>query len=174
MSFTLEKLIQRKHIFKKRTLTSKKRLYRLRCGNAGYFILSTQRFELVYLRGVKKLLKRRYIRIKPRFKYRKYWVFLNPNVIFSGKSVNSRMGAGVGSYVRASITLKSYTSFLEFTNYSFFFLKKLAPRIQKKYPLVFTIIKIVMLYILKPQFVLYYLFFIKFKNESQKNYPPEL
>jgi ribosomal protein L16/L10AE len=111
-------LVQRGHIFKSRNLGNINRLFFFKFGTHGLFSLKKQRFEFIYLRGLKRLIKRRYLRIKTQFKKKKFWLFLTPNLLLSKKSTNARMGAGVGSFVRLAINLKSYYSFLEFDKYS--------------------------------------------------------
>lgn len=118
-------LIQRDHLFKDRKLRIINRPLKLNIGTSGLFSYKIQRFEFVYLRILKKIIRRKYIKRTMRFRYCKFWLFLNPNNILSKKSTNARMGAGVGSYVRLSIKLKSYVSFVEFKNYSSLFLKKI-------------------------------------------------
>jgi ribosomal protein L16/L10AE len=135
----LNYLRARKHIFKKRTLKFHHRNFFLKIGTAGLYSLTTQRFELVYLRGFKRLIRRRYIRRRMRFRRRKFWLFLRPNCILSCKSLNSRMGAGVGSLVRIATILKSYKSFVEFKNYSPQWIRKIANRTRFRYPLTFTV-----------------------------------
>ena len=68
----LNYITQRKHIFKKRGMYHNHRVYKLRIGTAGLFSLIAQRFELVYLRGFKKVIRRRHMRRKMRFKRRKF------------------------------------------------------------------------------------------------------
>lgn len=141
MSLTVEYLVQRNHIFKNRRLTWQHRPYHLHTGTVGLFSLRSQIFELVYFRKLKKLIRRRHIRAKMKFKRRKFWIFLKPNCLFSGKSVNSRMGAGVGSYVRVASLLYAYKSFLEFRFYSFYWIKKISKAVRFKLPLVFTTVQ---------------------------------
>lgn len=131
----LNYITKRNHIFKKRKLRVNHRKLKLRIGTVGLFSLKPQRFELIYLRGFKRLLKRKHMRGKMRFKRRKFWIFLRPNCILTSKSVNSRMGAGVGSLVRLTTMLKSYKSFLEFRYYSFFWVRHLMCWTRFKYPL---------------------------------------
>jgi ribosomal protein L16/L10AE len=140
MSLTIEHLIQRKHIFKKRSLNWTKRQFHHKVGSIGFFSLRVQMFELVYLRRLKKLIRRRHIRAKMKFKRRKFWIFLKPNCLFSGKSVNSRMGAGVGSYIRVATRLKAYKSFLEFKHYSYCWVKKIPAATRFRLPLKYTVI----------------------------------
>lgn len=133
----LNQLLQKKHIFKKRRLYWAHRTYKFRIGTVGLFSLRLQRFELVYLRGFKKLIRRRHMRARIRFKRRKFWFFLKPNCILSGKSSNSRMGAGVGSLVRVSILLSAYKSFVEFKNYSGRWARRLSNACRYRYPIKF-------------------------------------
>lgn len=141
MSLTIEYLVQRKHIFKNRSKQWFKREPSFKVGTIGLFSLKNQLFELVYLRKLKKLIRRRHIRAKMKFKRRKFWIFLKPNCLFSGKSVNSRMGAGVGSFVRVAIVLKAYKSFLEFKNYSYHWTKKIPTATRFRLPLSFLVLK---------------------------------
>lgn len=141
MSLTIEYLVQRKHIFKKRSQNWTKKLIKFKVGTIGLFSLRTQCFELVYLRKFKKLIRRRHIRAKMKFKRRKFWIFLKPNCLFSGKSVNSRMGAGVGSYIRLAISLKAYKSFIEFKHYSYHWTKKIPNATRFRLPLLYTVLK---------------------------------
>ena len=137
----LNYIIQKKHIFKLRRIKQVHRPYKFHIGTEGIFSLQPQRFELVYLRGFKKCLRRRCIKTRRRFKKRKLWFFLRPNCILSGKSSNSRMGAGVGTMVRLAILLKSYRSFVETLGFSAFWLKKLSPYLRYRYPLKFVVAK---------------------------------
>ncbi len=130
--------MQRKHMFKNRELSLVHRTYKLKIGNSGLFSLRNQRFELVYLRGFKKVIRRAAIRRRMRFRLCKFWLFLRPNCILSCKSVNSRMGAGVGSLVRVCKRLQSYKSFIEFKNFSPNTLRKIARYTRFKYPIFFT------------------------------------
>lgn len=134
----LSYLLERKHIFKNRRIKSNKRKFKFKIGNSAFFSLKIQRFELVYLRGFKKIIRRRCIKIKSLFKRRKIWFFLRPNCILSSKSVNARMGAGVGSLVRICVWLKSYKSFVEFQNYSFKWCRRLNSIFRFRYPLRFV------------------------------------
>lgn len=130
---------QRNHIFKKRVLNLVHRPYKLRIGEAGFFSLRPQRFELVYMRGFKRFIKRRHMRKRMLFRRRRFWFFLRPNCILSCKSLNSRMGAGVGSLVRIAINMKSYKSFVEFKYYSPQWLRKVYRRSRYRYPLKFFV-----------------------------------
>ena len=129
--------MQRSRMFKDR---GKKRIIReisLRVGRSGLISLRKQRFELIYLRFIKRLLRKRYMRRKNVFIRKKYWFFLRPNVILTGKSTNSRMGAGVGSLVRIAILLESYKSFVEFKYYSSTYLKYINMALRHRLPIIF-------------------------------------
>lgn len=133
-------MLEKKHIFKNRTKTYIFKKYKFKLGTSGLFSLKPQRFEFIYFRGLKKILRRRYIRRKTRFLNRRFWVFLRPNCILTGKSTNSRMGAGVGSLVRLSVLIKAQTTFVEFKGYSFDWIKKINKRLRYRYPLKFVAI----------------------------------
>lgn len=133
----LNYIVQRGHMFKRRVNCNVYRPYKLRMGTSGLFSLKLQRFELVYLRTLKKIIRRRYTKRRMRFRPCKFWLFLRPNCILSCKSVNSRMGAGVGSLVRVAIQLKSYVSFVEFSNYSQKYVRRIHEYTRFRLPLKF-------------------------------------
>jgi len=97
--------LKKKHIFKCRRL---KIPTILRNKNKEFYIYTTKafRFELVYIRLFKKLLRRKFIKANTRFFKLKYWVNLKPNYILTKKSKNSRMGAGTGNFLRLSNIIK--------------------------------------------------------------------
>ena len=57
--------------------------------------------------------------------------------MLTGKSTNSRMGAGVGTLVRIAILLPAYKSFIEFKYYSPVYLKYINMKTRYKLPLIF-------------------------------------
>ncbi len=89
------------------------------------------------MRGFKKVIRRRHFRIKIRFHKRKFWFFVRPNCILSGKSTNSRMGAGVGNLVRIAVNLQAYYNFVEFKGYSHRWTAKIYKYLRYRYPLKF-------------------------------------
>jgi ribosomal protein L16/L10AE len=111
-------LQKKKHIYKKRNYKDKKKLNRINYGTIGYYTLSRVRYELVYLRVLKRILKQKHIRRKVNFRKKKFWFYLKPNYILTAKSTNARMGAGVGALVRVTIRLSSYKFFLSLNGYS--------------------------------------------------------
>lgn len=108
----------RKHMFKKRITRKTNRALQLRVGSSGLVSLQRQRFELVYMRRFKKIFRRRYLKAPMNFRRRKFWFFIRPNALLSGKSTNSRMGAGVGGLIRITAYLPTRKSFVEFKFYT--------------------------------------------------------
>lgn len=98
----LDYYITKKHIFKRRVHTTL-HFYLNNQSRKQYIYTPKQiRFEFVYFRLFKKLLRRKFIKAKVRFFKPKFWFFLLPNYLLTQKSKNSRMGAGVGKFVRLS------------------------------------------------------------------------
>lgn len=64
-------LIKKNHIFKKRIVNNFKRKFKFKMGTGGLFSLRQQRFELTYIRGFKKILRKKYLRGTSRFRFRK-------------------------------------------------------------------------------------------------------
>lgn len=115
----------KKHIFKyrKKPIPLIKKLT-LSFGTCGFISLNQQQFEFVYLRFFKKLLRRKFYKTYTRFCFSTYWLFIKSNFIYSAKSKNARMGAGVGVLVRLVWVLYKYTALMEFVNYPIYFLNK--------------------------------------------------
>lgn len=110
--------LKRKHIFKKRLEFNSNKLICTKLYTHGFFCIKQQFFEFVYIRVFKKLLRRKFIKTKPKFKKPKYWLFLKINFILSSKSKNARMGAGTGIFVRLNMILKKYYILLKTIFYS--------------------------------------------------------
>lgn len=92
-------LIKKKHIFKNRhkpTTSCNFRKYH----NHAIYATNAFRFEFVYLKTMKKLFRKKYIKRKALYLHTKYWIMIKPNFLLTAKSKNSRMGSGVGLYVR--------------------------------------------------------------------------
>lgn len=130
-------LIKKNHIFKNRSHSSIKRNFKFKIGTSGLFSLRTQRFELTYIRGFKKIMRRKHLKGNSTFRFRKIWFYLTPNIILSSKSTNSRMGAGVGKLIRIAIKLHSYKSFIEFRHYSPHWLRRVHLATRFRYKLKF-------------------------------------
>lgn len=115
----LQFLVLKKHIFKRRNLQFHFSKFKFRIGTLGFFSLVKQNFELIYFKFFRKFIWRKFIVKQTSLKRKKLWVFLFPNFIYSHKSKNARMGAGVGAFVRVCIRLKAYVSFLELYGFPF-------------------------------------------------------
>ncbi len=118
--FTIKKSVQ--HSFKKRfPFLGKEREFFFKNTCTNIYVLKPLTFEYNYWRKirkiVKKLIKRKIkARLKIRYKFYKKtaWIFLRPNFPISRKSKNSRMGKGVGSFVRWSVRLNRNHKILQF------------------------------------------------------------
>lgn len=132
-------LQKKKHIFKKRNKNIIIKKKKLPYGTLGLINLKKLRYELVYLRFLKKFLRQRHIRRKVSFFKKKFWFFFKPNYILSMKSTNSRMGAGVGSLVRIAVNIKAYTIFTTMRGYSAYWLLTLYKKLRFKYPFKFLL-----------------------------------
>lgn len=116
-------LIQKKHIFKKRihkNFSPNIREYL----HKGLFTVNQMRFEFVHLRVIKKIFRKKYYKRDKFLNKVKYWVMVRPNFLLTMKSKNSRMGSGVGAYVRVCFNLLPNKPIIFFKNYSYFFILK--------------------------------------------------
>lgn len=101
MFLTLDYYLKKSHIFKKRKNTN----FKLQWQNVKNKYISIvsikkQKFELVYVRTLKKFLRKTYCKTKMRFFRPKFWLKIFINALLTKKSKNARMGAGVGSFLR--------------------------------------------------------------------------
>lgn len=96
----LDYYIRKKHIFKNRQKTSYC-FFKFNKGCYNYIYTPQKvRIDFVFLRLLKKLFRRKFIKAKMRFFKPKFWFLIMPNYILTQKSKNSRMGAGVGRFIR--------------------------------------------------------------------------
>jgi len=116
--------MRRNHMFKKRYSLRKELLPAPCSGNFTIYSPYKQAFNLVYIRLIKKLLRRKFIKAQVNFFKPKYWFYLKLNFILASKSKNARMGAGVGAYVRLVSVLHPFYKLIEFKKYSVKFIKK--------------------------------------------------
>ncbi len=114
----LNYLIKKNHIFKSRK-KYKINIYKKLKFNYGVYSLNQFRFELVYFRVLKKLFRKKYFKRDISYLTKKYWLMVRPNFLLTMKSKNSRMGSGVGSYVRVSAIVKSNKPIILLKNYYF-------------------------------------------------------
>ena len=134
----IDLLIKRNHIFKKRKYYDNDISNVNKKQKIGIFTLNRFCFELVYFRFLKKCLKRKYIRRDILLSKSRYWIFIIPNFIFSIKSKNSRMGAGVGKFVRVCSIIKSGRYLILFKDYSIKFIKKFSLFLYKRWHIKFS------------------------------------
>lgn len=100
-------------------------------GDIGIHTYKSCRFEYAYFNVIRKYLKT-FLRIK----YSKYqltwiWVFLKGNFPIRKKSKNSRMGKGIGAFLRWAIRIPRGYNIIEFKGIPFIRLKKLQIKWQK-------------------------------------------
>ena len=64
-------LMKKNHILKKREINTFRRKFKFKMGTGGLFSLKQQRFELTYIRGFKKIMRKRHLKGRSRFRFRK-------------------------------------------------------------------------------------------------------
>lgn len=120
-------LIKKGHLFKQRyTLFYNTDLVRYETirHRLGIVNVDTIRFELVYLRLFKKLYRVRCVKLRPVNRRTKYWHLIKPNFVLSAKAKNSRMGSGVGKFVRITCRIVRNNYLAKFFRISYHWLKK--------------------------------------------------
>lgn len=123
----------------------------LRWGTVGIFFQQEGRFEIKYIFGLRRLLKKI---TKKKSKRRRriwehpksIWFVLFPNFILSTKSKNSRMGKGKGSLIRWTIRVRGGLMLFEFKGFTFKKLTLFKNRIQKKLQLKIALTHILFFY----------------------------
>ena len=131
-------LLKKKHLFKKRIKTTigyEFKAYK----NYGIYTLNAFRFEFVYARVFKKLFRKKYIKKKSKYLNTKFWILIKPNFLLTAKSKNSRMGSGVGAYIRVCSRIKNNKPVLLFQYYSKAFLVNCVKYFKKKLNLNFLL-----------------------------------
>lgn len=96
-------LIKKNHIFKKRTKLLFKPFFQ---NSLGLYSINKFNFEFVYLRNIRKFFKFKITTLNYNVTYFRYWIFIRPNFLLTMKSKNSRMGSGVGLFVRVCSIVK--------------------------------------------------------------------
>ncbi len=124
-------LIKKNHIFKRRKFYYYKFIMN-KNKKVAIYLEHQMRFELINLKIFKKLLRKKYYKKKTLFKRLKYWLMIRPNFLLSIKSKNSRMGSGVGNYVRVASIIKADTPIFILKNYSENIIKKLIKYVKMK------------------------------------------
>lgn len=115
-------LISKKHIFKQRQKATFKVLDKNYFYH-GLFSSNKIRFEFVHLKVIKKIFRKKYYKRDKYLNNVKYWVMIRPNFLLTMKSKNSRMGSGVGAYVRVCFILTVNQPIIFFKNYSHTFIR---------------------------------------------------
>ncbi len=128
-------LIEKNHIFKRR----KKRVFIYEHGFIlphGIYSLSQFRFEFIYLKVFKKIFRKKYVKKEKKRKTlkrkKRYWLMVKPNFLLTMKSKNSRMGSGVGLYVRVVSIVKPNKPLILLKRYSLFFVRNVVKYLKLK------------------------------------------
>lgn len=124
-------LIKKNHIFKRRKFYFYKFLMN-KNKKSGIYLKNQIRFELINLKIFKKILRKKYYKKGLNFKMTKYWLMIRPNFLLTIKSKNSRMGSGVGLYLRVASIIKADTPIFLLKNYSEAIIRKLIKYIKLK------------------------------------------
>lgn len=124
-------LVKKKHIFKKRKAYPYKPMVSLNL-NCGIYTINFIRFELVYLKTFKKVFRKKYFKRKTSLMGSKFWLMIKPNFLLTIKSKNSRMGSGVGTYVRVCSLVKPNRPVILFKNYSTYIVSKVVKYLKLK------------------------------------------
>ena len=124
-------LIKKNHIFKRR----KKKIFSYNSFSKklpGIFNKNQIRFEFIYLKIFKKIFRKKFFKKKSHYKLSKFWIMIRPNFILSMKSKNSRMGSGVGMYVRVCSILKPARPIILLKGYSKLFVSNVIKYLKLK------------------------------------------
>lgn len=115
-------LIEKNHIFKRRKNFFFKYNNNLKF-SSGIFSTNQFRFEFIYLKVFKKIFRKKYYKKKPVHLKSKFWLMVKPNFLLTMKSKNSRMGSGVGLYVRVVSIIKPNKPLILLQRYSLYFVR---------------------------------------------------
>lgn len=100
------------------------------CSPASLFFCYQIKIEFLYLRIMRRLLKRFVRKKKKHFLNRQVWLNLKVNYPLSKKAKNARMGKGKGAFLRWVVLIKSYHPILNFYGFAFLNLKRFIKRLQ--------------------------------------------
>lgn len=124
-------LIKKKHIFKQRkAIVFSESIVNTK--KTGIYSVNKTKFEFVQLKTIKKIFRKKYYKKDIYVNKVKYWVMIRPNFLLTMKSKNSRMGSGVGAYVRVCFQLKPNKPLMFVHNYSRYFLYNTLKYLQLK------------------------------------------
>ncbi len=131
----LDYFIKKNHIFKNRKVTKIKINIKNYKYLPGLYACSKLKFELIYLRVIKKIFRRKYTKHLMRFFKPKFWIFIKPNFLLTMKSKNSRMGAGVGMFIRLTAFVYPNKPIVQTWHYSSFFISQVSNFLSTKFKL---------------------------------------
>lgn len=131
---SLEELLERNHVYKRRIKKYSNTETSLQWGSMGIGSSYFHRLELVYLRLFKSIFRRKFLRATTMYFKPSYRIFIHPNFLLTAKSKNSRMGCGVGLLVRSVVKLSAGQIFLECIGYSLLWLIRVYTLIRYRYP----------------------------------------
>lgn len=118
---------------KKRFFFLKKKKIQFSKGVSGFFFWNSISLECVYLKLLRKKIKKNLKKKKKKYLSRKIWLNLKPNYPISKKSKNSRMGKGKGSFLRWVVLIKPMQCFIEFSGFNFYLLNFLKKNLKNCY-----------------------------------------
>lgn len=124
-------LIEKNHIFKRRKFFFFKYNNNLKF-SSGIYSKNQFRFEFIYLKVFKKIFRKKYYKKKPVHLKSKFWLMIKPNFLLTMKSKNSRMGSGVGLYVRVVSIIKPNKPLILLQRYSIFFVRNVIKYLKLK------------------------------------------
>jgi ribosomal protein L16/L10AE len=98
-------------------------------GDGGFSLVQNLRFDLVYLRLLRRAIKRSIRNYRGLSQSRHVWLNLRPGYPISKKGKNARMGKGHGAFFRWAIRLRPHAVFISFLGLSPYALKRVAHRL---------------------------------------------
>jgi ribosomal protein L16/L10AE len=105
--------------YKKRTARTFHRLPRLSLGDCGFFYYHEFRFELIYLKMIRRRIKRLVRNAKRDSVFRQVWLNLRANYPLVKKPKNARMGKGKGNFFRWAVRLAPSRIVIEFRGFAY-------------------------------------------------------
>lgn len=82
------------------------------------FFFNVMKIEYIYIKFLRRKIKKIFFKHKKNFLNRKIWINLQPNYPLSKKATNARMGKGKGSFQRLILILKPKKIFIGFWGFN--------------------------------------------------------